>query len=66
MEITPNVHRIPAMTSANAYLLLVTTLTLVDSGMPGSADTILGYMEELGLSADNLSHIVITHHHLSR
>ena len=64
MEIIPNVHLIPNMRGANAYLLLGSTLTLVDAGMPGSADTILGYIEELGLSPADLSRIVITHHHL--
>ena len=64
MEITPNVHLIPNMRGANTYLLLGATATLVDTGMPGSADTILGYMEELALSASDLSRIVITHHHL--
>ena len=64
MEITPNVHLIPDMRGANAYLLLGATLTLVDTGMPGSEDTILGYIETLGRSATDLSRIVITHHHL--
>ena len=64
MEIIPNVHLIPGMRGANAYLLLGSTLTLVDTGMPGSADTILGYIEELGLDAADLSCIVITHYHL--
>ena len=64
MEIIPNVHLIPRMRGANAYLLVGSTLTLVDTGMPGSTDTILGYVEGLGLSAENLSHIIITHCHL--
>jgi len=64
VEITPNVHLIPGMRGANACLLLGTTLTLVDTGMPGSAETILGYIEELGLTPADLSRIVITHHHL--
>jgi glyoxylase-like metal-dependent hydrolase (beta-lactamase superfamily II) len=52
------------MRGANTYLLLGNRLTLVDTGMPGSGDTILGYIEALGRSADDLSRIVITHHHL--
>ena len=64
MQITPNVHLIPGMRGANAYLLLGSSLILVDTGMPGSEDTILGYIESLGRSADDLSRIVITHHHL--
>jgi glyoxylase-like metal-dependent hydrolase (beta-lactamase superfamily II) len=64
MEIIPNVHLIPGMRGANAYLLLGSTLTLVDTGMPGSADTILAYIEGLGLSVADLAYIVITHYHL--
>ncbi len=64
MQITPNVHQIPDMRGANTYLLLGTTLTLVDTGMPGSEDKILAYIEDLGRSADDLFRIVITHHHL--
>lgn len=64
MEIIPNVHRIPGMRGANAYLLLDRTLTLVDTGMPGSEGTILGYIEDLGLAADDLARVVLTHDHL--
>lgn len=64
MEIIPHVHLIPGMRGANAYLLIGSPLTLVDTGMPGSAGTILGYIEGLGLDAADLSRIVITHDHL--
>ena len=64
MEIIPNVHQIPGMRGANTYLLLGTTLTLVDTGWPGSADIVLGYIEGLGLNAADLSRIVVTHCHL--
>ena len=64
MEITSNLHLISGMRGANAYLLLGSTLTLVDTGWPGSADRVLGYMEGLGLNADDLARIVITHCHL--
>jgi glyoxylase-like metal-dependent hydrolase (beta-lactamase superfamily II) len=64
VEIMPNVHLIPGMRGANVYLLLGDPLTLVDTGMPGSDETILSYIEGLGLAAGALSRIVITHHHL--
>ena len=64
MEIIPNVHRIPGMQGANVYLLLDSALTLVDSGMPGSAGTILTYIEALDPPAGDLARIVLTHHHL--
>ena len=65
MEIIPNVHRIPAMRGVNVYLLaLGRTLTLVDTGMPGSADAILNYGHRLGYATADLTSIVITHHHV--
>ncbi len=64
MEIIPKVHKIPGMRGANVYLLVDRELTLVDAGMPGQCDLILGYIESLGLSADDLARIVITHNHL--
>ncbi|MEJ2737231.1 MAG: MBL fold metallo-hydrolase [Anaerolineae bacterium] len=64
MEIIPNVHRIPGMKGANVYLLLGDPLTLVDTGMPGSAGTIQTYIEALDPPASDLARIVLTHHHL--
>ena len=64
MEIIPSLHRISGMRGANAYLLLGSSLTLVDTGMPGSDETILAYIDSLGLDARGLDRIVITHHHL--
>ena len=39
------------MRGANVYLLLGETLTLVDTGMPGSEEAILDYIECLGRDA---------------
>lgn len=64
MEIIPYVHLIPGMRGANVYLLLGSTLTLVDTGMPGSADGILNYIAGLDPAKGGLARIVITHHHL--
>jgi glyoxylase-like metal-dependent hydrolase (beta-lactamase superfamily II) len=64
MQITPNVHLVPGMRGANTYLLLGSTVTLVDTGMPGSEDKILAHIEDLGRNTADLSLIVITHHHL--
>jgi glyoxylase-like metal-dependent hydrolase (beta-lactamase superfamily II) len=64
MEIMPNVHLVPEMRGANAYLLMGETVTLVDAGMPGSEEAILGYMEGLGREPGDLGCIVITHCHL--
>ena len=64
MEIVPNVHLIPGLRGANAYLLTGENLTLVDAGMPGSEGTILAYIEGLGLDPNDLACIVATHHHM--
>jgi glyoxylase-like metal-dependent hydrolase (beta-lactamase superfamily II) len=63
MEIRPNIHLVPGMRGANVYLLSGRTLALVDTGMPGSAEAILGYIEGLDRAGD-LTSIIITHHHL--
>ena len=64
MEIAPRVHHVPGMRGANVYLLQDSALTLVDTGMPGGADTILSYVEGLGKTEGDVTRIVITHHHL--
>lgn len=63
MEIIPNVHRIPGLKRANAYLLLGETLTLVDTGMAGDTGAILGAIHELGRKPADLVRIIVTHHH---
>jgi glyoxylase-like metal-dependent hydrolase (beta-lactamase superfamily II) len=64
MEIVPNVHLVPGMSGANVYLLVDSTLTLVDAGMAGSEGKILDYVASLDRSPGDLSRIIITHHHL--
>ena len=64
MEVIPNVHRIPGVRGANAYLLMDRTLILVDTGMPGNAEAILGYIRGLSLAFVDLARIIITHHHI--
>jgi glyoxylase-like metal-dependent hydrolase (beta-lactamase superfamily II) len=64
MEIAPNVHRVPGVRGANAYLLSGPELTLVDCGMPGNTGTIVTYLEGLGRSPAELTRIVITHYHV--
>lgn len=61
MEITSNLHLIPRVT-ANAYLLVDRDgLTLIDTGIPGSAGKILRYIRHLGFSPRNLNRILLTH-----
>jgi glyoxylase-like metal-dependent hydrolase (beta-lactamase superfamily II) len=63
MEIIPNVHHLPGVTGGNVYLLVGSTLTLVDTGLPDNAAAILSYIDSLGRSAADLTRIVITHYH---
>ena len=61
MKITSHVHLIPGII-ANPYLLIDSgELTLIDTGMPGSAKKILKYMKELGYEPQALKRILITH-----
>ncbi len=61
MEILPNVHHIPDII-ANPYLIVEPEgLTLIDTGIPGSANKILRYMSDLGHSPHELKRIIITH-----
>ncbi len=61
MEIVSNIHLIAGV-MANPYLLIDPQgLTLIDTGIPGSAKRILDYIHELGYAPQDLKHIIITH-----
>jgi glyoxylase-like metal-dependent hydrolase (beta-lactamase superfamily II) len=61
MKITSNIHTIPGVT-ANPYLLIDTDgLTLIDTGIPGSAHKILRYIKRLEYSPRDLNRILLTH-----
>ena len=61
MIITPNIHIIPGVTS-HPYLLADSDgLTLIDTGIPGSAGKILRYIKRLGYSNKDLNRILLTH-----
>ena len=47
----------------NAHILLGEGLTLIDTGTPGSASKILAAVEEIGYSASDVDHILVTHYH---
>jgi glyoxylase-like metal-dependent hydrolase (beta-lactamase superfamily II) len=64
MEIIPNVHQVPGLKGAGVYLLLGNNLALVDSGMPGSEETILAYISGLGRGGEDLTRLIVTHNHL--
>jgi glyoxylase-like metal-dependent hydrolase (beta-lactamase superfamily II) len=61
MEIIPNIHIIPGVT-ANPYLLIDSDgLTLIDTGIPGSAYKILRYIKRAGYARRDLTRILLTH-----
>jgi glyoxylase-like metal-dependent hydrolase (beta-lactamase superfamily II) len=61
MLITPKLHVIPGVT-AHPYLLIDPDgLTLIDTGIPGSARKILRYIKRLGYSPQDVNRILLTH-----
>jgi glyoxylase-like metal-dependent hydrolase (beta-lactamase superfamily II) len=63
VELTPGIHLIDKVQS-NTYLLVEEGgLTVVDTGMPGSAPKILAYVRRLGREASDVRRILLTHQH---
>jgi hydroxyacylglutathione hydrolase len=63
MEIIPGIHEIDTRV-ALSYLVVGDQLTLIDTGMPGSAKKILGYVKNvLKRDPTDIKSIIITHHH---
>lgn len=60
--VAPGLWRVP-LGIVNAYLLDNGHLTLVDTGMPGSAGTILAAVAALGRRPEELGLIIVTHAH---
>ena len=61
MKITENILIVPGVT-AHPYLLVDPDgLTLIDTGIPGSAGRILRYIRRLGYSLRDLNRILLTH-----
>lgn len=59
-KVSETVHHLPEITGGPT-ILLGDTVTIVDTGVPGSEGTILAAVEELGRSRDEVADIVITH-----
>jgi glyoxylase-like metal-dependent hydrolase (beta-lactamase superfamily II) len=61
MKITSNIHKLPGVTG-NSYLLVDSDgLTLMDTGIPGSASKILNYIKRAGYARKDLNRILLTH-----
>jgi glyoxylase-like metal-dependent hydrolase (beta-lactamase superfamily II) len=64
MEIVPGVHAIDNLRVGRAYLFAeADRLTLIDTGLSGSAEKILAAIDKIGRRPQDLRQIVITHYH---
>ncbi len=64
MEIIAGVHTIDGLGVGRAYLYQeADRLTLIDTGLAGSAERIWRAIERIGRRQEDLRQIVITHHH---
>jgi glyoxylase-like metal-dependent hydrolase (beta-lactamase superfamily II) len=69
MEIIESVHRIDEasanMAHSNVYLVINgKELTIIDTGTPGNAGKIVGYIRKMGFQPSDISTIVLTHYHI--
>ncbi|NTU80124.1 MAG: MBL fold metallo-hydrolase [Chloroflexales bacterium] len=62
-QVAANLYRIP-LGIVNAYLIDHDGLTLIDTGVPGSAPKILAAVAALGRRPADLGHILVTHLHI--
>jgi len=63
MRILNGIHMVK-ISFVNVYIIeRDDELLLIDTGIPGSTDNILSYIEAIGYKPDNVSIIVITHAH---
>jgi len=63
MEVAPGVHSIERVRMAHAFLVEGEGITLIDTGMRGSGESVLNALAALGRRLSDLRHIVISHHH---
>jgi len=62
LEIADGIHLIPRVRGANAYLVSGDEgITVVDTGLPGSAGRIIDYVESIGCRRSDVKTIVLTH-----
>jgi len=62
LEIAEGIHLIPRVRGGNAYLVRSDEgITVVDTGLPGSAGGIIDYVESIGCRRSHVKTIVLTH-----
>jgi len=62
LEIVPNVYQITSR-GVNVFLIAEEKLTLIDTGFRGTSAKIVDFVHSLGRSAEEISHIIVTHKH---
>ena len=64
MQLFPDIHLVDGVTS-NTYLIVEPDgLTLIDTGMPGSARKILAYLRSIGKVPAQVRTVILTHQHV--
>jgi glyoxylase-like metal-dependent hydrolase (beta-lactamase superfamily II) len=64
MEIVPGVHTIDSLRTGRAYLAIDgDRVTVIDTGLEGSAERVLRAVEAAGRKPTDVRQIVISHHH---
>ena len=62
MEVIKGLHKIDGIKYVNSYLLISESgLVAVDTGMPGNAERIISYAENLGYKSNDIKIIILTH-----
>lgn len=62
MQVADGVFKVDGIAVANVYLVVTRDgLLLVDTGMPGNARRILGFIEKIGRTPSELHDVVLTH-----
>lgn len=64
LEVVPGVYNFTGLQVGRAYLLKEQgTLALIDSGLVGAPEKIMGQMRAAGLDPSDIAHIILTHAH---
>ena len=64
MEIVPGVYTIDSLRTGRAYLVIdADRVTLIDTGLRGSAERVLRAVESAGRKPKDVCQVIISHHH---
>lgn len=62
MELVPGIYHVEKARGANSYLVINEDMALViDTGLPGTARTIVEYAQGLGIKPEGVKYILLTH-----